>query len=357
MTVSFGETISASIEWTKTVLFRPFSLKKCFFLFLITLLAFQLQGGCNNANFNIETPGPKTQEAEQVETSQPEIDPQVAMKAAINKAVDEKGKATLILIISILGFLALLLFLAIEWIYSVFSFVFIEAVVNNDASIRRPFTENKLLGNSYFAWNILYLLFLWGTLGLLAILSYNSLSRLGVFQEGNQVAFGQMAALIIPYIITAGFVISASLLLSFFISQYVLVVMYKDRVSVLKAIPRAFSLVTSNIGAFIGYIFVRMGLQIASAIIVSFIIFFMVFGLLVPIGLIVVILSLLLKVMPLFLRPFYITLLFITGIPFAIALAVLINAAFLPFPVFFKTLNLKFISRINERYNVFRSYR
>ena len=58
----FTEIISASVEWTKTVLFRPFSIKKWLLLYFIALLAFQLQGGFN---LKMNRPAPQSGRAMQ----------------------------------------------------------------------------------------------------------------------------------------------------------------------------------------------------------------------------------------------------------------------------------------------------
>lgn len=350
---NFVEIVSASIEWTKAILFRPFNFKKWIFLYIIALLAFQMQGGCNFKS------NPKTKDKEIVETgtSEEKYRPDIFagdFKSRPFEKIDDKYKNILIPLVILLSVPILLLFLLFQWIYSIFSFVFIESIVNNDASIKLPFKKNRSIGSSYFAWNILYLVVFLATSVLIVKLGYGSLSRLGVFVRGSQIAFGAVALAILPYIIIGGFFIFVSAILAFFITNYVLVVMYKDRLSILKAIPVAFSLVQKDVGAFIKYIFVKMAIWIITAFASSAVIFVIFMVLFIPGALIAALFYSIFKTIPVGAQAIYILVLSLLGIPLLIILSFLINAIFLPFPVFLKTFNLKFIARIDEKYNLFR---
>lgn len=350
----FGEIISASIEWTKTVLFRPFKFKKWVMLYIIALLAFQLQGGCS-INYSGSSPAPKQpKEANQVERPQEAVSGNVPQGPVESVKSNFKPPALLITIIILIGIVLTAIFVVLEWIYSIFSFIFIGAIANNDASIKRPFIMNRPIGNSYFVWNIVYLIIFFGILATLIALGYNSLFRLGVFEKGSTIAFGRIALAILPHILIGVFLLLISALITFFVSNYVLVVMYKERTGILKALTPSFSIFRSDPGASIKYLFVNMGLWLATIIIGSGISFLIFIGLIGPIVSSGFILYGFYKVMPHAIQPAYVVILLILGIPLMVAFALLVNLIFLPFAVFLKTFNLKFISRLDDRYNLFR---
>ena len=70
-------------------------------------------------------------------------------------------------------------------------------------------------------------------------------------------------------------------------------------------------------------------------------------------GLLAMALGLLYMSLPAQIKPVYALILGLVGIPMLMVVFLFINAAFLPLAVFFKTFNLKFISRVSEKYNVF----
>ena len=188
--ICFSDLLNASVTWTKTILFRPFKFKKWLMLFIIAALAVQLQGGCNS---NIRLPGAGKESTEQkdLDSQGKEIageaeskvravtsqeSPVQIVKNLYGKYVENLGKTTVYLLIALLCLVLILLVLLAYWIYSIFSFIYIEAIVNNDASIIAPFKRNKHLGKSYFLWTIIYSLISYGSALLLIKLGYDSLS-------------------------------------------------------------------------------------------------------------------------------------------------------------------------------------
>ncbi|MBL7068578.1 MAG: hypothetical protein ISS34_01795 [Candidatus Omnitrophica bacterium] len=348
----FGSIISGSIEWTKVLLFKPFSFKKWLALFIIALFAFELQGGCN---FNFDLPAKKdAQEAKRVPQKPDDAFSFDKAGGVYDNAAQRYGRTKVALLTVFIGVLIVLLLLLLEWIYSNFSFLFIEAVAKNEASIRGPFVRNRPLGNSYFAWNIAYLIMVFGVYALLAKGGYDSLARLGVFKEGIEFSFGMAVKAILVYL-TAGICFSIfSLLLSFFISNYVLIVMYKDRLSILNALPVSLGLVTSDIASFVKYIFVKLGLRIVTSIMGSVIALCLLITLFIPGILLAAIFVIIYKIIPVPAQPAYIIIMSIAGVPLIAALLVFMNMVFLPLSVFHRTFNLKFISRISDKYNLFK---
>lgn len=366
--INFSDLINASITWTKTILFRPFKFKKWLMLFIIAALALQLQGGCNS---NIRLPGSEKKSAEQkyLDSQDKEIagetkskvravtsheSPVQIVKNLYGKSVKNFGKTTVYLLVVLLCLVLILLVLLSYWVYSIFSFIYIEAIVNNDTSIKAPFKRNVQLGKSYFIWTIISSFISYGSIMILIKLGYNSLLRLGVFESNSQIAFVKIILSVLPFILIGMCLFIASWLLGFFVTNYILIVMYKEKISTLKAFPIAFSLLRDNISTFIIYILIKLGLVIVTSIIGSVVGLLMILTLAIP-GILMGIAGFgLFKILPVFLKPILSAVLIILGIPLFIAFFVLMNMILLPFSVFFKTFNIKFIARLDERYNLFK---
>ncbi|MFH1753608.1 MAG: hypothetical protein ABH875_05440, partial [Candidatus Omnitrophota bacterium] len=267
----------------------------------------------------------------------------------------QRGLRFTVITLSTLAILVGALIIISLWFYSVFSFVFIDVIVNNDASIREPYRRNRGLGGSYFAWNIFYIVALGSAALLVARSVYDSLSRLGPFPFFTNIPFGAMVSAVLPHaVIGVSFFITGGLL-SFFVKDYVLIIMFKERLGILKAIPKAFKLLASDIGAFMKYMIFKLGLYIVTAVLGSIFSLFAMLFLLLPVGLAALILIFLFKIMPGFLRLPLVMIGVIAGIPLAAFFFFMTQSIFLPFSVFHKTFNIKFLARLDERYDLFTS--
>jgi len=353
---NFSEILSASATWTRTVLFKPFIFKKWLMFYIIALFAFQMHGGCN---INANLPGKSTAKKIQTERSGTgdRYKQNVGFKQAMVQFKAFFGKYTkispLVLVSGAIG-LFLVFLLLLQWLFSVFSFVFIESIVKNDASLKVPFRNNKPLGNSYFGWNIGYTLVMVLIFAILGKLGYDSLVGTGVFATESNPPFGLIALTVLPYILIAIFFVVASSLVGFFISDCVLVIMYKEKLSILHAMPSAFRLLSGEVAAFVKYFFIKMGLWIVMSIIKSILSFSIILIILIPAGILAIFVYAFNRSLPVGVQPLFAVIWIALGICFFFILVFFINAVFLPFTVFFKTFNLKFISRLDERYNLFR---
>jgi len=353
---NFSEILSASATWTRTVLFKPFIFKKWLMFYIIALFAFQMHGGCN---INANLPGKST--AKKIQTEQFGAGDKCKQNAGFKQAmVPVKaffGKYTkispLVLVSGAIG-LFLVFFLLLQWLFSVFSFVFIESVVKNDASLKVPFRNSRPLGNSYFGWNIGYTLVAVLIFAILGKLGYDSLVGIGVFAIKSNPPFGLIALTVLPYMLIAIFFVAASSLIGFFISDCVLVIMYREKLSILHAIPKAFRLLSREVAAFVKYFFIKIGLWIVTSIIYSILSFSIILIILIPAGILAIFVYALNRSLPVSVQPLFAVTWIALGIFFVFILAFFVNAIFLPFCIFFKTFNLKFISRLDERYNLFR---
>jgi hypothetical protein len=333
---AFGEIVSASAEWTGTVLFRPFNFRKWVSLLFIALFAFQVQGGCNmNMNLGKDRGGAARFTAEQLKTKFINIKRNAEYRLS-GGAVP--GKTVKILLVAIAA-LILSLILITQWFYSIFSFAFIDAIVNNEHGFRELFKRNRALGNSYFGWNLIVLCAL-----AVIVMALWSSRYLSLLRSPSGIA--PFAVITLTLLIVGGF-------LAILINDYALVVMFKRKLTIFKAIPVAANILSSHSWDFFRYIFVKAGLYILTAIMGGMITIAAAITMAIPLIAIAGVFALSFKALPAPARPFLIGIGAALGVPLATALLILAKLLILPFSVFLKTFNLKFIARLDEGYDLF----
>ncbi|MEW6008329.1 MAG: hypothetical protein AB1629_01690 [Candidatus Omnitrophota bacterium] len=363
--VKFTEIIEASIEWTTTVLFRPFSPKKWFILVFVALLAGQLAGGgCNSFS-----PGrdhtDKTKPAQAAEIYQASISYPTAQ--TVNKkstfspseilksfSLKKSKNPALFLYIVAIAVLVILAFLVLTWLTARFSFIFLEDVIKNDASIKMPFRENKQIANSLFLFYLVSSVVFLALFGLLTVGLIYNLINLGVFQKEANVGFKQIFLTCLPYGLLLFSVIFIALLISLIAQDFVLVVMFKDKIKIMKAWRKILAMLRVHKVDFVKYLCIKLGLAICSAIIAGLLSFITFIGLLLPGGITVAVFYLIYLILPKAFRLLYSIILFMVGIPLFLFLLYCLTALNLPFAVFFRTFSLKFLARLDQNYNLFK---
>ena len=332
---TFTEIINSSWEWTRAVLFRPFRLKKWLLLCIIALMAAEFSG-CN-MNFNL--PGKKAR--------QEIVEPGEGILPAAG-ASEQAGKLLWALpFIIAAGAVALAFFLLLLWLYSRFTFIFLRAVARNDVSIKIPFQENRFVGNSFFKWNISVFIAVGGLIMIMVLLL-----MAGVFllQDAAIVVKALCAAL---WGLMLFFIILALILVNIIARDLVLPVMYKEKMGVMGGWRQVLNIVSSDKVGFIKYVLLKALLRIGAGIIAVVISVVVLLMLLIPLGILAGLLFSVSLLMPLAVKVFYY--IFLAGLA-VLALFILLfimNIVLLPIPVFFRTFSLKFLARMDERYNLF----
>lgn len=325
---TFLDIIHASYEWTKTVLFRPFSLKKWIFLCIIAILAGEFSG-CN-ININI----PKKQG--------------VAQQIGIETFKNIHQYKCFIPMIVILALIGLSLIILLLWLYSRFSFIFLNSVVKNDASIKGPFRENKNTGNSFFKWNILFLASIFSIFLLMIIILVG-----GIFITKN-LSFIWKISLSLLWGLIIVCVVILIIILIVIVRDLVLPIMFKHRIGIIGGWRVVLPIIKMEKLNFTKYILIKLGLRIITAIIIGLISMAVIFSLLIQFGVLGGILYSLSLAMPITIRCGYYIFLILLGITAFISIIFLINLLLLPVPVFFRTFSLKFLARVDEKYDLFR---
>ena len=353
--VRFGEAIQVSIEWTATVLFRPFRPKKWLILTFVALMAGYLANFGNlgnSSNF-----GRKEKAAEAAVTtgiptfkeplvSAPATPSRLDLVAALKDAF-AKTHLSLPLAAAI-GAAVILLMVLMMWLSARFQFVFLEDITRNDASIKAPFRLYRREGNSlwlfYLVYGVIALTFLGVVIWRLAVV----LNRFGVFQDQVTAGFGQIALACLPGGLSILILITIGLVMNLFLSDFVAAVMYKDRIRVMEAWSRVLALISSHRRDCIKYFFIVIGLRLCT-LLLSFFVFIAAFlSLFIPALIIVGLFISVAAAVPILRIPLLAVLIlaFLCGVYFSICLG-------LPFAVFFRTLSIKCLARMDPRYNLF----
>ncbi len=343
---SYGKLIGMSWGWAKEILFRPFILKKWIMLAVIIFLAGQMGGGIN-LNFNLNRAdfegfiGQINEKAPGVVMPQApdlSIDPQILTQAIIVGAF----------IVIFIGIFILLWL----WVNSNFSFVFIDSIVRNDASLRVPFHRNKAQGNSYFRWNIVFGLMSLLVFGGIILLPAMQLIRSGAFTAAP-IDIRQILLVIsryVPVLLGAGMIF---FLIAFFTRNFVLPVMYKKKIGILSAWKVFLGILRKNAGEMLKYILVRIALFILVIIIAIIVAIIGIIALLLVGALVGLIGWLIYAVTPAPAKGVVGTVLGIAAVPIFAFLGFLFIILFIPIPVFFRTFSIHVLGSIDESLDIF----
>jgi hypothetical protein len=370
MDVSFGLIIKESFDWMVRVLFKTFNLKKWIALTFIAIMAgylsfnLNMNMGGNDRGNNALRSCPsgavilsslgvvEAGEGREIEPPLLEQEP-VESQTTISSCPNFLNDSSDYIILWIVGACVLIIMVLFTWLSSRFRFIFIEDIIKNEGSIKLPWSNNVLLGNSLFKFYLIYTLIYLGILGAFIFRGYVSLKALGVFSENANVPFLKILGSILPL---AGFCILFILLAAviyFFVENMVMPIMYKKKQAFISSWREAGALLQKNTGNFIAFVFINFGLGIAAAIATGLILLFYLVIVIIAGGLIVLLAAGILGLLPLGLK---LVVGFVFGLIAVIGLLCIYfvaNMLLLPIAVFFRTLGLKFIAALDKSYNLF----
>ncbi|MBM3249418.1 MAG: hypothetical protein FJZ09_01035 [Candidatus Omnitrophica bacterium] len=353
--VRFSEIFNASVERTAGILLRPFSPKKWFLLTFIAILAGALIGG----GFNFRLPPVPEQGREketQVSKPAPATQGTQASPKEEFKKFWEKINNPLTLSLIATGIISVIFLLILSlWLSCRFAFVFLEDVVKNDASIKAPFRENKQAGNSFFLFSLALatiFLFLFGAL--VAAFIYMLFESGAFISPAPQAAFKFLAPFFPAILI---FIILAVIygVISLIARDFLLPIMYAEGVRIKEAWQRFTLLFKANKGEFLKFILLRIAVQLVASFVSGIIAFMAMIGLIIPAGILTLVFYLLYLATPAGLRLLYFVFLIFFCVPLAGSVIFCLTSLYLPFSVLLRVLSVKFIGRLDPRYDLFRS--
>ncbi|MFH1230066.1 MAG: hypothetical protein V1709_01075 [Planctomycetota bacterium] len=248
--ISVIDAIILAFNHMITVLFRPFKPVKWLKFGLVAFLAALGTSQGNSFNFNI--PGDTGKKFAELEPF-------------FNQAYQwVLANLTLIIIVGI----AVILLITIIWavlIYfgSRFSFVFLDGVIKKDVRIKQAYKENKTLGWSYFLWRIIFT-----PNALLAILLIIGIPTTILILAGVDKGFslGIILGLVGAGLVFIGLLIILAII-GVFTVDFIVPIMYLRKIRILQAWKIFWSILRTNKLQFFLYILLKMGLSLASLLV------------------------------------------------------------------------------------------
>jgi hypothetical protein len=185
----------------------------------------------------------------------------VKSQAPTLSSMSPEDKTILFVLIGIVLVLWILLGLVLTWIFSRFSFIFLNSVANNTTAIKVPWGEYRKEGNSYFKLNLLLMVIMFCMIGFLGLAIYMSIDPSGSFEAFN---WGLSLSCLFVVIVVWFFLF----IFGHFIQQFVVPIMAKEGKTISPALGRFFGLVRNNKIAFLIYIPIAVILGIVCSIFV-----------------------------------------------------------------------------------------
>jgi len=370
MQISFANIIKDSFQWMVNILFKTFNLKKWIALTFIAIMAgylsfnmnFNLPNNKMNSNTMRSCPsaGLIFQPTGFLEADEIVIAIPVELEQEPIEYMPEENETGAFLdepadyiMVGIVGVIVIILMGIFTWLSSRFRFIFIESIVKNDGSIKVPWANNKYIGNQLFLFYLFYLIAYLGVMGLIIFRGYVSLNALGVFDQHANINFFKAVASIIPHILLFILLLFVAGLIYFFVENLVTPIMFKKKQGFLACWNEANVLLKKNIGNFIAFFFINIGLGFGAVMATGLIVLFFVIIVFLLGALVVMLATGILSILPLGLKVimgFIFGLIAIVGL---IGVYFIANMLLLPIAVFFRTLGLKFIAAIDTGYDVF----
>ena len=282
--IKFTDLITKSIERTKLILFQPFLLKKWLRLLLIAVLAGALTGGGLGGGGGSDHSSKKADAAPELNQTNQElavdnpsnsqsagtkIDQSFSgFKTKIRQAVaglSEFPPVVLFGISFVVVFVITGVMLFFMWLSSRFKFVWLQAIIHNDAAITKPFRDYRREGNSLFKLSIVVGVLALIFLGLLGVWVYFGLASAGFFKHSTASTTTAIVSLAGAFIIFIAGVIFACVW-NIFVEHFVVPIMALNRETYLPSWNKFSKIYENNKGDCWLYLLVLLGLGIVCSI-------------------------------------------------------------------------------------------
>ena len=342
-----GVLVNKAMERTMLILFKPFSLKKWLCLLLIAYLAGAIGGGGNGGGGGGDT----AREAEAA-NGKVVLAQLTGPAAAAPDAASSNQAATFAVIAftaigAIVGMIIVFIF---TWLGARFKFVWFDAIVKNDASIKAPFNNYEKEGNSLFKFLLALLLVFFGILALIGIYVVRVGNASGFFAAESAPSMVEMVrAFALPFILGVISIIIFSVVTAF-VDHFIVTIMALERSSFKDAWGKFCAIMKSNFGDLLIFLFSLLGLGMLTGVIWVIVALICLLGLFL-IALLVFGLPYLLLVSLLKANLIFGILAVLFGIPFIIAAILVLASIGLPFAVFFRSYSLLYISSMKCGYS------
>jgi hypothetical protein len=351
--VRFTEIFNASLERTACILFRPFSPKKWLLLSLIAILAGALIGGEFNFQLPRDSDRGKDKKSEVLTTTPAAKETQLQPKEELKELWSKINHPLTLSLVASGMLLILFLLIFTLWVSCRFAFIFLEDIVKNDASIKAPFKENKKAGNSLFLFSLALATIFLFLLGALVTAFIFILIRIGVFSPSTPQGTLKFLFAFLPFMLLFVILMIIYGIILLVVRDFLLPIMYREGIRITEAWQKFFLLFKANKLDFFKFILLRIVVQVIASFISGIIAFMTIIGLILPTGLCALIFYLLYLATPGGLRLFYFVFLGLFCVPLAAFLIFCLSSLYLPFSVLLRVLSVKFLGRLDSRYDLF----
>ncbi|MCK3684626.1 hypothetical protein [Maribellus sp. YY47] len=236
MNISYSRPLSLGFQRMKKALFQPFDLNKWLRIGFTAWLAglADCEGGSSGSHHSYKYDSNNLDELFNF--------PQTAGDWISTHPL----WANLILV----GILLLIVLISVFiWVSSRGKFMFLHNVAQNKSDVSYPWHEYRNEGNSLFLFEFFFGWLSVGLFGFFLFYCFTSAKELYYGDYTNPAIFmavGQMVLLLIAYLLTIGFT-------ALFLKDFVVPIMYKNRIGVLQAWGKFLALFGQRFFAFIGY--------------------------------------------------------------------------------------------------------
>ncbi|MBU2101981.1 MAG: hypothetical protein KKF80_01145, partial [Candidatus Omnitrophica bacterium] len=334
-----------------------FRFKKWLILGFIALMAGHLAGG----NFRASFPEPDDSRKPAREATIADTPGYTGVKTPLPSSPrenlrgfrDEVLKPPVYPILILVATGVLIILLIFMWLAARFNFVFLNAVTKNDTAIKAPFRAFKLPANSYFTFNVVMTTLSLLLAALVAIIWFRTFITLGAFDAPRTMGILSIILKSIPFLLALVVFIIIVSIVHCIANDFVLVIMAARNTTFMPAVHESFILISRNTFATVKYLFIKMGLGICAGIIAAIINLILLIGLLIPIIIVAAAFYALYSATPLPAQPVVSVIVFIIAFPVMLTFWYCVACLHLPFAVFFRTLSIKFLGLLDNRYNLF----
>jgi len=236
MQFSYSEPLDYAWHRMKSILFSPFDLGRWFVLGFTAWLAQLATGYSGGASERIKFSN---------EWEDPSFQGWVSgVEESVRAFLDHPWAVLLIGMILVVG---LCLWLLILWISSRGQFMFLDNLVHARTEVKAPWSEFRRQGDNLFQWQLVYSLIVFVVMGAVAVA--------GLLLIFPALALEPSAAAVVPLAIlagTTGFILIVALVfIEFFLTQFIVPIMYRHRLSTMDAWRRFLSVFKEHPGGFV----------------------------------------------------------------------------------------------------------
>ena len=236
MQYSYSEPLDSAWQRMKSILFRPFDLGRWFVLGFTAWLAQLATGYSGGAS-------------EQFRITDDWDDPSFQ---GVFSGVQDTASAlwdhpAAVMLIGMILVAVLVIWLVVLWVSSRGQFMFLDNLVHGRTEVKAPWSEYNVEGDSLFLWQLLY--------SLIAFVVMGALGLLGFLFLWPVLSLEPSAAAVVPLAIIAGttaFILIITLVfVEFFLTQFIVPIMYRHRLSAMDAWRRFLPVFRDHPGGFV----------------------------------------------------------------------------------------------------------